>query len=136
MVDMGVKPFAIATSINIVTAQRLGRRLHTCKEAVDVPKEALLKEGFTQKELAKDDFTVFGPVVCDACNAGFKGRMGVYQVMQVSDEMKRLIMEGRNAIDLADQAQRERIPDLRQSALKKVRDGFLSLDELNRITQE
>jgi len=136
MVDMGVKPFAIATSINIVTAQRLGRRLHTCKEAVDVPKEALLKEGFTQKELAKDDFTVFGPVGCDACNAGFKGRMGVYQVMQVSDEMKRLIMEGRNAIDLADQSQREGIPDLRQSALKKVKDGLISLDELNRITQE
>jgi len=136
MVDMGVKPFAIATSINIVTAQRLGRRLHTCKEAVDVPKEALLKEGFTQKELAKDNFSVFGAVGCDACNAGFKGRVGVYQVVTISEEMKRLIMEGRNAIDLADQAQRERIPDLRQSALKKVRDGMLSLDELNRITQE
>jgi len=136
MVDMGVKPFAIATSINIVTAQRLGRRLHSCKEAVDVPKEALLKEGFSQKELAKDDFSVYGPVGCDGCNSGFKGRMGIYQVVQISEEMKRLIMEGRNAIDLADQAQRERIPDLRQSALKKVRDGFLSLDELNRITQE
>jgi type IV pilus assembly protein PilB len=136
MVDMGVKPFAIATSINIVTAQRLGRRLHTCKEAVDVPKEALLKEGFTQKELAKDDFSVFGPVGCDGCNSGFKGRMGVYQVAQISEEMKRLIMEGRNAIDLADQMAREGIPDLRQSALKKVRDGYLSLDELNRITQE
>ena len=136
MVDMGVKPFAIATSINIVTAQRLGRRLHSCKEAVDVPKEALLKEGFTQKELANDDFSVYGPVGCDACNSGFKGRVGVYQVVQISEEMKRLIMEGRNAIDLADQAQRERIPDLRQSALKKVKDGVLSLDELNRITQE
>ena len=136
MVDMGVKPFAIATSINIVTAQRLGRRLHSCKEALEIPKEALIKEGFPQKEVAKDDFQVYGPVGCDACNSGFKGRVGVYQVMQVSEEMKRLIMEGRNAIDLADQAQRERIPDLRQSALKKVRDGVLSLDELNRITQE
>jgi type IV pilus assembly protein PilB len=136
MVDMGVKPFAIATSINIVTAQRLGRRLHTCKEAVKVPKAALLKEGFTQKELAKGDFTVFGPVGCDACNAGFKGRMGVYQVMEISEEMKRLIMEGKNAMDLADQGQREGIADLRQSALKKVKDGLLSLDELNRITQE
>jgi type IV pilus assembly protein PilB len=136
MVDMGIKPFAIATSINIVTAQRLGRRLHSCKEVVDVPKEALIKEGFGQKELAKDDFSVYGPVGCDGCNSGFKGRVGVYQVVQISEEMKRLIMEGRNAIDLADQAQRERIPDLRQSALKKVRDGVLSLDELNRITQE
>jgi type IV pilus assembly protein PilB len=77
MVDMGLKPFAIATSINIVTAQRLGRRLHTCKEALDIPKEALLKEGFPQKELAKDNFVVYGPGGCDACNSGFKGRVGV-----------------------------------------------------------
>ena len=136
MVDMGLMPFAIATSINVVTAQRLGRRLHTCKEVADIPKEALLKEGFSQKALARDDFSVYCPVGCDGCNAGFKGRVGVYQVMQISDEMKRLIMEGRNAIDLADQALRERVPDLRMSALKKVRDGLLSLDELNRITQE
>ncbi len=136
MVDMGLMPFAIATSINVVTAQRLGRRLHTCKEIADIPKEALLKEGFSQKLLAKDDFSVYRPVGCDGCNAGFKGRVGVYQVMQISDEMKRLIMEGKNSIDLADQAMRERIPDLRMSALKKVRDGMLSLDELNRITQE
>lgn len=136
MVDMGIQPFAIATTINIVSAQRLGRRLHSCKEALEIPKEALLKEGFPQKEIAKDDFAVYGPTGCDACNSGFKGRVGVYQVMPISEEMKRLIMEGRNAIDLADQAQRERVPDLRQSALKKVRDGVLSLDELNRITQE
>ena len=136
MVDMGIMPFAIATSINVVTAQRLGRRLHSCKEVVDVPKEALLKEGFSQKALARGDFSVYRPVGCDGCNAGFKGRVGIYQVMQISEEMKRLIMEGRNSIDLADQALRERIPDLRMSALKKVRDGLLSLDELNRITQE
>ena len=136
MVDMGIMPFAIATSINVVTAQRLGRRLHSCKQVVDVPKEALLKEGFSQKSLARDGFSVYGPVGCDGCNAGFKGRVGVYQVMQISEEMKRLIMEGKNSIDLADQALRERIPDLRMSALKKVRDGVLSLDELNRITQE
>jgi len=136
MVDMGIMPFAIATTINIVTAQRLGRRLHSCKEALDVPKEALLKEGFSQKELAKDNFSIYGAVGCDGCNSGFKGRVGVYQVMPISEEMKRLIMGGKNAIDLADQAQRERIPDLRQSALKKVKDGVLSLDEMNRITQE
>jgi len=136
MVDMGIMPFAIATSINVVTAQRLGRRLHSCKQVADIPKEALLKEGFSQKSLARGDFSVYKPVGCDGCNAGFKGRVGVYQVMQISDEMKRLIMEGRNSIDLADQALRERIADLRMSALKKVRDGVLSLDELNRITQE
>jgi type IV pilus assembly protein PilB len=136
MVDMGIMPFAIATSVNIVTAQRLGRRLHNCKEALDIPKEALLREGFSQKELAKDNFSIYGPVGCDGCNSGFKGRVGVYQVMTISEEMKRLIMGGKNAIDLADQAQRERIPDLRQSALKKVKDGVLNLDEMNRITQE
>ena len=135
MVDMGIKPFAIATAINIVSAQRLGRRLHSCKEHVEVPKEALLKEGFGQKEIAQG-ITIYGPTGCDQCNSGFKGRVGVYQVMPISEEMKRLIMEGKNAIDLADQAQRERIPDLRQSALKKVKDGILSLDELNRVTQE
>ena len=135
MVDMGIKPFAIATAINIVSAQRLGRRLHSCKEHVDIPKEALMKEGFGQKEIAQG-ITIYGPTGCDQCNAGYKGRVGVYQVMPISEEMKRLIMEGRNAIDLADQAQRERIPDLRQSALKKVKDGVLSLEELNRVTQE
>ena len=135
MVDMGIKPFAIATAVNIVSAQRLGRRLHSCKETVEIPKEALLKEGFGQKEVAQG-ITIYGPTGCDQCNAGYKGRVGVYQVMPISEEMKRLIMEGRNAIDLADQAQRERIPDLRQSALKKVKDGILSLEELNRVTQE
>ena len=136
LVDMGIKPFAIATSINIISAQRLGRRLHSCKQAVDVPKEALVKEGFSQKELAKSDIAIYGPTGCDQCNAGFKGRVGVYQVASISEETKRMIMEGRNAIDLADQLRRERVPDLRQSALKKVRDGILSLDELNRVTQE
>jgi type IV pilus assembly protein PilB len=136
LVDMGVKPFAIATSINVVSAQRLGRRLHSCKQAVDVPKEALAKEGFSQKELAKGEFIVYGPEGCDQCNAGFKGRVGIYQVATISEECKRMIMEGRNAIDIADQLARERVPDLRQSALKKVRDGMLSLDELNRVTQE
>ncbi len=137
MVDMGVKPFAIATAVNLITAQRLGRRLcANCKAPVDVPKEALLKEGFSEAEVEDPSFQIFGPVGCDQCNGGYKGRVGIYQVMPLSEEMKRMVMEGRNAMDLADQARREGIPDIRQSALKKVKDGVLSIEEMNRVTQE
>jgi type IV pilus assembly protein PilB len=135
MVDMGIKPFAIATAINIITAQRLGRRLHSCKTQADVPTEALLKEGFTQADI-DEGMQIYDPVGCDICNEGYKGRVGIYQVMEISEEMKRLVMEGRNSIDIADQAAQESIPDIRQSALKKCRDGMLSLAEMNRVTQE
>ena len=134
MVDMGIKPFAIATAINAITAQRLGRKLcGKCKRPLDVPKEALLKEGFTEQEI-ETGMTIYEPVGCDACNSGYKGRVGIYQVMTISEEMRRLVMEGRNAMDIADQALREGIPDLRKSALKKVKDGVLGLEELNRVT--
>ncbi|MCP5149457.1 MAG: type IV-A pilus assembly ATPase PilB [Chromatiales bacterium] len=136
MVDMGVKPFAIASAVNIITAQRLGRRLHNCKVPVDVPREALLKEGFTEAEVDDPSFTIYGPVGCDECNGGYKGRVGIYQVMPMSEEMKRLVMEGRNSMDLADQALKEGIPDIRQSGLKKARDGVMGIEELNRVTQE
>ena len=136
MVDMGVKPFAIATAVNLITAQRLGRKLcGKCKRPIDVPKEALLTEGFTEEEV-ETGITIYEPVGCDACNGGHKGRVGIYQVMPISEEMRRMVMEGRNAIDIADQAEREGIPDLRRSALKKVKDGILGLEELNRVTQE
>ena len=137
MVDMGVKPFAIATAVNVITAQRLARRLCShCKEPIDVPKEALLKEGFKEEDIENPDFQIFGPKGCDSCVSGYKGRVGIYQVMEISEEMKRLVMEGRNSIDIADQAEREGIPDIRQSALKKVRDGMTSIVEMNRVTQE
>jgi type IV pilus assembly protein PilB len=138
MVDMGVKPFAIATAVNIITAQRLGRRLcGNCKRPVEIPKEALIAEGFTEEDV-EGGLTLYesNPEGCDQCNAGYKGRMGVYQVMPVSEEMKRMVMEGRNAIEIGDQAIREGVPDLRMSALKKVKDGFLDIKELNRITVE
>jgi len=135
MVDMGIKPFAIATAVNIITAQRLARRLHTCKQPVDVPKEALLKEGFTEEQV-NAGLNIYEPVGCDGCNGGHKGRMGIYQVMEVSEAMRRLVMEGRNAIDIADQARKEGIPDIRQSALKKVSDGLVDIVEMNRVTQE
>ncbi len=135
MVDMGIKPFAIATAINIITAQRLGRRLHSCKQQTEIPAEALLKEGFTQEQI-DGGLTIYEPVGCDACNGGHKGRVGIYQVMEISEPMKRLVMEGRNSIDIADQALSEGIPDIRQSALKKVADGMLDIAEMNRVTQE
>jgi type IV pilus assembly protein PilB len=135
MVDMGIKPFAIATAVNIITAQRLGRRLHSCKQAADVPREALLKEGFTAERLDAG-LDIYDPTGCDGCTNGYKGRVGIYQVVEVSEPMKRLVMEGRNAIDIADQARKEGIPDIRQSALKKVADGMTSIAEMNRVTQE
>jgi type IV pilus assembly protein PilB len=137
MVDMGVKPYAIATAVNVITAQRLGRRLcNNCKEPMDVPKKALLKEGFSEKDVSDPNFRVFHPKGCDQCTNGYKGRVGIFQVMEVSEEMERMVMEGRNAIDIADQARREGIPDLRQSGLKKVKDGVISIEEMNRVTQE
>ncbi len=135
MVDMGIKPFAIATAVNIITAQRLGRRLHSCKQSEEVPREALRKEGFTDERI-DGGLTIFGPTGCDGCTGGYKGRVGIYQVMEVSEPMKRLVMEGRNAIDIADQARKEGIPDIRMSALKKVADGMTSIAEMNRVTQE
>lgn len=136
MIDMGIPPFAIATAVNVISAQRLARRLcEHCKQEIEIPREALLAEGFTEEE-TQSGFTVFEPVGCDRCNDGYKGRVGIYQVMPVSEEMKRMIMEGRNAIDLADQAAKEGIPDLRRSGLKKVKDGITSLKEVNRVTLE
>jgi type IV pilus assembly protein PilB len=101
-----------------------------------VPTKALLKEGFSEKDASDPNFQVFQAKGCDQCTSGYKGRVGIYQVMEVSEEMERMVMEGRNAIDIADQARREGIPDLRQSGLKKVKDGVLSIEEMNRVTQE
>ena len=136
MVDMGIPAFAIATSVNLITAQRLARRLcNNCKRELTIPQEGLLAEGFSEEEVAKG-ITVFDHVGCEQCNGGYKGRVGIYQVMPISDEMKRMIMGSATAIDLADQAGRERIPDLRRSGLNKVKDGITSLREVNRVTLE
>lgn len=137
MVDMGVQPFAIATSVNVITAQRLGRRLcGNCKRRLEnVPKEALLKEGFTEEDV-ESDMVLYEPVGCGQCNSGYKGRVGIYQVMEISEEMKRMVMEGRNAIDIADQAAREGVWDIRTAGINKVKQGMTSIEELNRVTQE
>jgi type IV pilus assembly protein PilB len=136
MVDMGVKPYAIASSVSLIIAQRLARRLcPNCKEPIDIPAEALKKEGFTQAEI-ETGITIFGPKGCTQCTNGYKGRVGIYQVMPVTETLGRIIMEGGNAMQIAETAKKDGVADLRQSALKKVKDGLTSLEELNRVTVE
>ena len=136
LVDMGVKPYAIATSVSLIIAQRLARRLcDNCKEVVDIPREALEKEGFSAEDIEKG-VTVFAPKGCKQCNDGYKGRVGIFQVMEVSEAMGRIIMEGGNAIQIADQASNEGVIDLRQAGLNKVKEGVTSLVEINRVTIE
>ena len=136
MVDMGVKPYAIATSVSLIIAQRLARRLcNNCKEVKDIPHEALEKEGFTAAEI-ENNLTVFGPKGCKQCNDGYKGRVGIFQVMEVSEAIARIIMEDGNAMQIADQAIKEGVIDLRQAGLNKVKVGVTSLEEINRVTIE
>lgn len=135
LMNIGVAPYNIASAVNLIIAQRLARRLcNNCKKPEDVPKEALLAEGFTEEQIA--GLTIYKPVGCEQCNGGYKGRVGIYQVMPVSEEMGRIIMKGGTAMDLADQAKREGIPDLRESAIKKLRAGIIGLEELNRVTKD
>ena len=134
LVDMGVKPFAIATSVRLIIAQRLARKLcNKCKAPVDVPAAALLKEGFSQEEIDAD-IIIFGPVGCKSCDRGYKGRTGIFQVMPVTDDIARVILEGGNAVQIAETAEAEGIWDLRRSGLEKVKDGYTSLEEVNRVT--
>jgi len=134
MVDMGVKPYAIASTVSLIIAQRLARRLcENCKEPVDVPAEALLKEGFSQADI-KSGINIWHGKGCNQCNGGYKGRVGIYQVMPVTETIGRIIMEDGNALQIADQAKKDGVPDLRASGLKKVRDGITSLEEINRVT--
>jgi type IV pilus assembly protein PilB len=137
MIDMGIPPFAIATAVNLIMAQRLCRRLCSCKVEREIPRHALLEEGY-QEDIV-DEIKLYGPRTggCGKCGGlGYKGRVGIYQVMPISEQMKRLIMEGKNAITLADQAAKEGIPDLRKSGLKKAADGLTSLEEVNRVVNK
>jgi type IV pilus assembly protein PilB len=136
LVDMGVKPYAIATSVSLIIAQRLARRLcDNCKEPQDIPREALEKEGFEAEDL-ESGLTIFGAKGCKSCNGGYKGRVGIFQVMEVSEAMGRIIMEGGNAMQIADQAAAEGVQDLRRAGLNKVKEGVTSLVEINRVTIE
>ncbi len=136
LANMGIPPFNIASSVHLILAQRLARRLcEHCKQPDDLAREALLKEGFTEDDL-KGDWQVYKAVGCDKCTNGYKGRVGIFEVMPISEDMERLIMENANAMQLREQANREGIEDLRTSGLRKVKAGITSLEELNRVTKD
>ncbi len=137
LANMGVAPFNIASSVILITAQRLARKLCTqCKRPEDIPPEALLQAGFGEEDL-DGSWQAFGPAGCDACKGtGYKGRMGIYEVMPITDEMRQLIMRGANALEIAEQAQKEGVKNLRQSGLLKVKQAVTSLEEVEAITNE
>lgn len=136
LANMGVAPFNIASSVLVIMAQRLARKLCLhCREAEELPREALLAEGFTEQEI-NDGLTLYKAVGCERCTEGYKGRVGIFQVVEVSEAMGRTIMEGGNSLDLARQAAQEGYLDLRQSGLRQVKNGITSLLELNRITRD
>jgi type IV pilus assembly protein PilB len=134
LVDMGVKPYAIATSVSLIIAQRLARRLcSACKQLVDVPAEALLKEGFQREDVAAG-IKIYAPKGCGNCTDGYKGRVGIYQVLPVTEEIGRIIMAGGNAIEINDAATAAGVWDLRRAGLEKVKQGVTSIDEVNSVT--
>ncbi len=136
LMNMGIAPFNIASSVILITAQRLARKLCTCKRPVSIPEEALVRAGFREEEL-DGSWQTYEPVGCEVCkNTGYKGRVGIYQVMPVSDEIERIIMKNGTAIDVADQAQADGVRDLRQSGLLKVKKGLTSLEEVEAVTNE
>ncbi len=136
LMNMGVPTFNIASSVILITAQRLARKLCTCKETIDIPDDALLGAGFKPAEL-DGSWTPYHAVGCDKCKgSGYKGRVGIYQVMPITEEIQRIILAGGNAMQIAEQAKREGVSDLRQSGLRKVRSGQTSLEEVLAVTNE
>src|SRR5664279_4812318 len=137
MLNMGVAPFNIASSVILITAQRLGRKLcAACKRPEEIPPEALLQAGFAGEDL-DGTWQPYGPIGCDHCKGtGYKGRVGIYQVMPITDEMRQIIMRNGNTLDIAEQAKKEGVKDLRQSGLVKVKAGITSLEEIEAITNE
>ena len=133
--NMGVPAFNIATSVNLIIAQRLARKLcGSCKKEIDVPRETLLKEGFPEDKIGT--FKIYGPVGCENCKDGYKGRVGIYEVVKITPALQRIIMEEGNSIDIAAQARRDGFNDLRTSGLLKAMQGVTSLEEVNRVTKE
>ncbi len=135
LMNMGIAPYNITSSVTLVIAQRLARRLHSCKRKVELPEAALLAEGFTKDEIDAG-LTIYEAVGCDECNEGYKGRTGIYQVMPMSEAIQRIILEGGTALEIADASRSSGVRDLRQSALMKVRNGVTSLAEINRVTKD
>ena len=130
MRNMGIAPFNIASSVILITAQRLARRLcPNCKVAADIPRETLLQAGFKEDDV-DGSWTPYRPVGCSMCNNGYKGRVGIYQVMPITEEIQRIILRDGTALEIAEQAQSEGVNSLRQSGLYKVKLGMTSLEEV------
>ena len=131
---MGVPAFNVASSVDLIIAQRLARRLckHCSTPATDIPHATLLEQGFTEDDLA--EATIKHAVGCNECNNGYKGRVGIYEVVRITPSIARLIMEEGNSLQIGEQARAEGFYDLRRAALKKVAQGLTSLEEANRIT--
>lgn len=135
--NMGVASFNIATSVNLVIAQRLARRLcKSCKKAITIPHKSLLEIGFTEADLNNPENIIYEPVGCSECREGYKGRVGIYEVMKISKAISRIIMEDGNAIDIKDAALKEGFRDLRRSGILKVLQGVTSIQEMMRVTSE
>ena len=135
--NMGVASFNIDTSVNLVIAQRLARRLcKNCKAPIDIPRQSLLELGFTDADLDDPDNVIYEPVGCSECREGYKGRVGIYEVMKVSPDISRIIMEDGNAIDIKDAALKNGFRDLRRSGILKVLQGVTSIQEMMRVTSE
>ncbi|MBC5781922.1 type IV-A pilus assembly ATPase PilB [Ramlibacter sp. USB13] len=136
MRNMGIAPFNIASSVILITAQRLARRLCAqCKKPLDIPYENLIEAGFKEEEV-DGTWTPYQPVGCSACNNGYKGRVGIYQVMPISEDMQRIILADGSALEIAEQARKEGVRSLRESGLHKVRLGLTSLEEVLAVTNE
>ncbi|WP_243050724.1 type IV-A pilus assembly ATPase PilB [Dyella sp. RRB7] len=135
LMNMGIAPYNITSSVTLIIAQRLARRLHDCKKAMDLPPQTLLAAGFTQEDIDAG-LTVYEAVGCDSCNEGYKGRVGIYQVMPMLEDIQKIILQGGNALQIAEAARKAGVNDLRASALLKVKKGLTSLAEIDRVTKD
>ncbi len=132
LANMGIAPFNIVSAVSLIIAQRLGRRLHDCKQIGEYTPEVLIKSGYSEED--SKTMKLYDAIGCRKCTEGYKGRVGVYQVMPISDSIRRIILAGGNALEIADQSLKDKVPDLRESVLLKVKNGITSLTEANRIT--
>ena len=137
LLNMGVPTFNVATTVSLIIAQRLARRLcPNCKQPTEIPETILKEEGMFDIDIPQEEFELYKPVGCDKCSDGYKGRVGVYEVVRITPEISRIIMEGGNSIEIADAAKREGFNNLRVSALRKAAQGLTSLEEANRVTKD
>ncbi len=135
LMNMGIAPYNITSSVTLIIAQRLARRLHECKKPMELPPQVLLDAGFTQADIDAG-LVVYEPVGCDGCNEGYKGRVGIYQVMPMLEDIQKIILQGGNALQISEVAKAAGVNDLRASALLKVKQGLTSLTEIDRVTKE